>query len=173
MTDTSQLPPHTITIRDHPEPHIMQWSDLELAAIMKYAESYALQARAQVQGEPFGYIHHFVAHDEHGALIDTTWEADGCADAMPHPTRPAAWEWSHSTPFYTAPQPAPRPAAVPMTDDSARYDLLRTRFNNQKSSACRRIVEDFGLDGDPLDGLDSLVDKARHDITAQAKKEGA
>lgn len=51
MIDTNQLPPHTITIRDHPEPHIMQWSDLELAAIKKYAECYALQARAQVQGE--------------------------------------------------------------------------------------------------------------------------
>lgn len=47
MTDTTQLPPHTITINDHPEPHIMQWSDLELAAIKKYAESYALQAIAQ------------------------------------------------------------------------------------------------------------------------------
>lgn len=47
MSDTNQLPPHTITINDHPEPHIMQWSDLELAAIKKYAESYALQAIAQ------------------------------------------------------------------------------------------------------------------------------
>lgn len=51
MTDTNQLPPHTITINDHPEPHIMQWSDLELAAIKKYAERYALKASAQVQGE--------------------------------------------------------------------------------------------------------------------------
>ncbi len=50
MTDTDQLPPHTITIHDHPEPHIMQWSDLELAAVKRYAEQYALQARAQVQG---------------------------------------------------------------------------------------------------------------------------
>lgn len=66
----------------------------------------ALQARAQVQGEPFGYIHHFAAHDESGALIDTTWEADGCADPLPHPTFPAMWKWSQSTPFYTTPQPA-------------------------------------------------------------------
>ena len=51
MKDTNQLPPHTITIRDHPEPHIMQWSDLELAAVKRYAEQYALQARAQVQSE--------------------------------------------------------------------------------------------------------------------------
>lgn len=64
-----------------------------------------------------------------------------------------------------------RTERVQMTDDAARYDLLRTRFNNQKSSACCRIVEDFGLDGDPLDGLDFLVDKARHGITAQANKE--
>ncbi len=46
MTDTDQLPPHTITIHDHPEPRIMQWSDLELAAVKRYAEQYALQARA-------------------------------------------------------------------------------------------------------------------------------
>lgn len=46
MTDTNQLPPHTITIQDHPEPHIMQWSDLELAAVKRYAEQYALQAIA-------------------------------------------------------------------------------------------------------------------------------
>ena len=66
----------------------------------------ALQARAQVQGEPFGYIHHFAAHDESGALIDTTWEADGCADPLPHPTFPSMWKWTHCTPFYTTPQPA-------------------------------------------------------------------
>ena len=106
MKDTNQLPPHTITIRDHPEPHIMQWSDLELAAVKRYAEQYALQARAQVQGEVFGYIHHFDTHDERGAIIDTTWEADGCADPLPHPTFPAMWKWSHCTPFYTTPQPA-------------------------------------------------------------------
>lgn len=106
MKDTDQLPPHTITIHDHPEPHIMQWSDLELAAVKRYAEQYALQARAQVQGEAFGYIHHFAAHDERGVLIDTTWEADGCADPLPHPTSPSMWEWTHCTPFYTTPQPA-------------------------------------------------------------------
>lgn len=65
----------------------------------------ATQARAQVQGEPFGYIHHFAAHDESGALIDTTWEADGCADPLPHPTSPSMWKWAHCTPFYTTPQP--------------------------------------------------------------------
>lgn len=57
MTDTNQLPPHTITIHDHPEPHIMQWSDLELAAVKRYAEQYALQARAQVQGGPMAWLH--------------------------------------------------------------------------------------------------------------------
>ena len=68
--------------------------------------AYALQARVQVQGEPFGYIHHFVAHDERGVLIDTTWEADGCADPLPHPTFPSMWKWTHCAPFYTTPQPA-------------------------------------------------------------------
>ncbi len=52
MTDTNQLPPHTITIHDHPEPHIMQWSDLELAAVKRYAEQYALQARAILAMRP-------------------------------------------------------------------------------------------------------------------------
>ena len=66
----------------------------------------ALQARAQVQGEAFGYIHHFAAHDERGVLIDTTWEADGCADPLPHPTFPSMWKWTHCTPFYTTQQPA-------------------------------------------------------------------
>jgi len=65
----------------------------------------AWQASAQVQGEPFGYIHHFAAHDESGALIDTTWEADGCADPLPHPTFPSMWKWAHCTPFYTTQQP--------------------------------------------------------------------
>lgn len=67
---------------------------------------YALQTITQVQGEPFGYIHHFVAHDDSGAIIDTTWEADGCADPLPHPTSPSMWKWTHCTPFYTTPQPA-------------------------------------------------------------------
>ena len=67
---------------------------------------YALQAHAQVQGEPFGYIHHFAAHDERGVLIDTTWEADGCSDPLPHPTFPSMWKWTHCTPFYTTQQPA-------------------------------------------------------------------
>ena len=51
MKHSNQLPPHTITINDHPEPHIMQWSDLELAAVKRYAEQYALQARAQATQE--------------------------------------------------------------------------------------------------------------------------
>ena len=78
----------------------------------------ALQARAQVQGEPFGYIHHFAAHDESGALIDTTWEADGCADPLPHPTFPSMWKWAHCTPFYTTPQPA---QATSAPADVVRY----------------------------------------------------
>ena len=63
-------------------------------------------AQQSATGEPFGYIHHFAAHDESGALIDTTWEADGCADPLPHPTFPSMWKWAHCTPFYTTPQPA-------------------------------------------------------------------
>ena len=47
MQDTNQRPPHTITLLDHPEPRLMQWSALELAAVKRYAEQYALQAIAQ------------------------------------------------------------------------------------------------------------------------------
>ena len=45
--EAMKLPEHTITIHDHPEPQIMQWSDLELAAVKKYAEQYALRALSQ------------------------------------------------------------------------------------------------------------------------------
>ena len=38
------LPEHTLTIYDHPETHSHRWSDLELKAIKRYAETYALQA---------------------------------------------------------------------------------------------------------------------------------
>ena len=82
----------------------------------------AWQARAQVQGEAFGYIHHFAAHDESGALIDTTWEADGCADPLPHPTLPSMWKWTHCTPFYTTPQPAQATQAE-VTDDIRPEDF--------------------------------------------------
>ena len=87
----------------------------------------ALQARAQVQGEPFGYIHHFAAHDERGVLIDTTWEADGCADPLPHPTFPSMWKWTHCTPFYTAPQPAQATQAE-VTDSMIREAFLANGF---------------------------------------------
>ena len=69
-------------------------------------QGFAFEHEQPATGEPFGYIHHFAAHDESGALIDTTWEADGCADPLPHPTFPSMWKWAHCTPFYTTPQPA-------------------------------------------------------------------
>lgn len=74
---TNQLPPHTITIRDHPEPHIMQWSDLELAAIKKYAECYALQARAQVQGEPVAWCIEALVDDEWFVQYPITFTKQG------------------------------------------------------------------------------------------------
>lgn len=103
MTDIKQLPDRLrrviAEIRRKPYPIA------NLIPLLSEAAD-ALQALAQVQGEPFGYIHHYVAHDEHAALIDTTWEADGCADPLPHPTFPSMWKWSHATLFYTTPQPA-------------------------------------------------------------------
>lgn len=49
MTTTPAMPEHTIGKHDHPEPHTMRWSELELAAIKRYAESYALAA---LQSQP-------------------------------------------------------------------------------------------------------------------------
>mgnify|MGYP003520730403 CR=1 FL=1 len=93
MTDTNQLPPHTITIHDHPEPHIMQWSDLELAAVKRYAEQYALQARAQVQGEPVYQCRHADGSwgDQTRAIYDYDVELGATNVRV----------------LYTAPQPAP------------------------------------------------------------------
>ena len=91
--------------------------------------------RAQVQGEPFGYIHHYAAHDERVALIDTTWEADGCADPLPHPTFPAMWKWSHCTPFYTTPQPA---------------QATQAEVTDEQIAACVKRASTYGL---PFVGL--------------------
>lgn len=76
-------------------------------------QGFAFEHEQPATGEPFGYIHHFAAHDERGALIDTTWEADGCADPLPHPTSPAMWKWSHFAPFYTTQQPTQATQATP------------------------------------------------------------
>ena len=61
----------------------------------------ATQPAQAAQGEPFGFVHHYVAHDSQGRIIDSTWEADGCEDEMPHPTHPIKWRWERSEPFYT------------------------------------------------------------------------
>lgn len=63
----------------------------------------ATQPAHAAQGEPFGFVHHYVAHDSQGRIIDSTWEADGCEDEMPHPTHPIKWRWERSEPFYTKP----------------------------------------------------------------------
>lgn len=119
MTDTNQLPEPELGYIKTDKSNQPAFS----ARQMREAMGHALQASAQVQGEPFGYIHHFVAHDESGALIDTTWEADGCADALPHPTYPDFWKWSHSTPFYTTPQPAQATQAE-VTDEREAFEAF-------------------------------------------------
>lgn len=94
MTDTNQLPPHTITIQDHPEPHIMQWSDLELAAVKRYAEQYALQAialRPQPQQpattEPVLFIHPdtFAMNNAHVGAWKPGHELTGYIPLYRHP----------------------------------------------------------------------------------------
>ncbi len=81
MTDTNQLPPHTITIHDHPEPWIMQWSDLELAAVKRYAEQYALQARAILALRPERVPMTPAGRD----VIMATRTANADADEWPEP----------------------------------------------------------------------------------------
>ena len=121
MKDTNQLPEPELGYIKTDKSNQPAFSARQMREAMKHA----LQARAQVQGEPFGYIHHFAAHDESGALIDTTWEADGCADPLPHPTFPAMWKWAHCTPFYTTPQPAHATQAEAKTDDPVQVFLVR------------------------------------------------
>ena len=123
MSDTNQLPEPELGYIKTDKSNQPAFS----ARQMREAVKHALQARAQVQGEPFGYIHHFAAHDESGALIDTTWEADGCADPLPHPTFPSMWKWTHCTPFYTTQQPAQATQAE-VTDSMIREAFLANGF---------------------------------------------
>ena len=109
MADTNQLPPHTITIRDHPEPHIMQWSDLELAAVKRYAEQYALQARTQVQSEP--------------ATVAVDHFDNGPFEAYTNRIYPSV---EIGTKLYITPQPA-RSTQAEATDDVVR-DAERYRY---------------------------------------------
>lgn len=86
---------------------------------------------------------------------------------------PAMWYESDLIGGETDCEPSRPPRTAPgVPDDAARYALLRERFNKQKMSACQRIVEDLGLDGDPLDGLDFLVDKDRFNATQAQKGQG-
>ena len=97
------LPEHTLTIYDHPEPHSHRWSDLELEAIKRYAEAYALIALVQQvperKGEPAatitfgdsGAIRRAVLHDEalkgqHVTLYTSPQVSEGFALVPVEPT---------------------------------------------------------------------------------------
>lgn len=179
MTDTNQPPPHTITINDHPEPHIMQWSDLELAAIKKYAESYALQALAQVQGEPFAWVEHHkggdnLVWDEPGGrkspLYTTPQPSQATqADVTDERLLEIGREWTKEVGWYEFEVNdfigcarailALRPVAVPMTDEQ-RNDLICTVTTLGAKLSRRDLV------GTAIDWTE-----AHHGISAQAKKE--
>ena len=135
---TNQLPPlptpkFTETIRGVPCITVTEHEHLMRA--------YALQASAKVQGEAFGYIHHFAAHDERGVLIDATWEADGCADPLPHPTFPSMWKWTHCTPFYTTSQPVQATQAE-VTDEQI-LDIAAEWSNRDFANGAWRFCTDF------------------------------
>ena len=152
MTDTNQLPPSE---REAFEA-FAQNCPMGKYSIARRGDGYdsshtqlmwdAWQARAQVQGEAFGYIHHFTAHDESGALIDTTWEADGCADPLPHPTFPSMWKWAHCTPFYTTQQPAQATQAE-VTDEPV-YQICKKDSQSISSAWIdveKQAYEDAGI----------------------------
>lgn len=113
-------------------------------------QGFAFEYEQPAKGEPFGYIHHFTAHDERGVLIDTTWEADGCADPLPHPTFPSMWKWTHCTPFYTTQQPVTGepvawmhwlngPVRVFMNKDEAMMELDRLNREYPVDSGDRKM----------------------------------
>ncbi len=142
MTDTNQLPPHTITIRDHPEPHIMQWSDLELAAVKRYAEQYALQARAQVQGEPVGFTYQAeIEYADSTGGNGSFWRVPPDLD-------------DEAVPLYTHPAPSVRAGVV-------RVPL---QVLKDASEALGNFVSDHGwgdTDMQAMDNLDAYI--ARHE----------
>ena len=129
--------------------------------------TYALQARAQVQGEAFGYIHHFTAHDESGALIDTTWEADGCADPLPHPTFPSMWKWAHCTPFYTTPQPAQFTQAE-VTDDVSLDEQFHDWIGTIKDAHDESLNDEHASSRSMLRGVIYEMEEARTTISMRS-----
>lgn len=175
MKDTNQLPqlPNTSKLFEDDNNIVIGYTADQMRA-------YALQARAQVQGEPFGYIHHFAAHDESGALIDTTWEADGCADPLPHPTFPAMWKWSQSTPFYTTPPASQEQAdAATSAGTQAAIGHLSRLVDEATSliSQLRTMVDDmheqWSIGGVPERGEFPLLDRVDDWLSARPSQEQA
>ena len=142
MKDTNQLPPHTITIHDHPEPHIMQWSDLELAAVKRYAEQYALQARAQVQGEPIGEV---------GTMPGTSGFTMACfrADEVPVGTK-----------LYTSPQPATGEPVVDVRCEGCGYMTHHREHMGCVRAAKQHTHPATSVPDDDFDLICNAIDKA-------------
>lgn len=108
MTTNPAMPEHTIGKHDHPEPHTMRWSDLELAAIKRYAESYAL---ATLQAQPAE-----VSDAEIDAVTLEQWGPDAIRAAHRQYARAIL---------------ALRPQAVPMTPEpKAAPKLIGWRTEN-------------------------------------------
>ena len=191
MPDTNPLPP-----MPEPEGVIVVGTQALRGFTADQMRAYALQARAQVQGEAFGYIHHFAAHDERGVLIDTTWEADGCADPLPHPTFPSMWKWAHCTPFYTTPQPV-QATQADVTDEELldAYNSIDPCNESPQDRLIRRLRAILALRPERVPMTDEqrqlaflsaptssgghrtafmlgiAASEAHHGITAQAKQE--
>ena len=148
------LPEHTIGKHDHPEPHTMCWSDLELGAIKRYAESYALaalQSQPAALSEPalLGAIARGWCHPKNsGKEVDADLAAAIASEILSiNPAQPAAAEVSDAELLaaYNSIDPcnesptdrlirrlrailALRPQAVPMSADKM-IQLLGDRYD--------------------------------------------
>lgn len=156
MTDkTPAMPEHTIGKHDHPEPHTMCWSDLELAAIKRYAEAYALAALQSAQPAE-------VSDAEVDNIIEQVGQAVGFS--------PLGWDCADPREIVRAIL-ALRPQAVPMTEDEFVACLVKAN--------CIGVVK-MSYDSGPYyvtrpsinaSKLKEAVE-AHHGITAPAGGEG-
>lgn len=180
MTTTPAMPEHTIGKHDHPEPHTMCWSELELAAIKRYAESYALatlqaQPAAKCDGnhggprcadpecwnddpqaQPAAEVMDADIEScalESGFCVESTgaiWAVDGCVGTR---VDPGLRKFARAI-------LALRPQAVPMTDEQRQRVFA--------------AAEHRTLAFDNVSWRDAIVDEveAHHGITAQGAQEG-
>ena len=103
MTDTNQLPPLPVCTHCAPYPGAKE----DFLYTADQMRAYALQARAQVQGEPVLTVEKEPDYWSGGHFHK---------GSKPHINPMKVWSMPIGTKLYTAPQPAQATQAVPMTD---------------------------------------------------------